>query len=345
MRIAVPEVQSLIRSLLEQAGVPPSHALLQCENFLEAELRGHPSHGLQRLPRLLSRIERGLADPEARGRQIWSGSAFLSVDGGRGLGPVVGLAAVETMLSRINEAGIAVAAIRNANHLGMLAPYVEKIAAAGAAGVALSSSEALVHPFGGTQPMLGTNPIAIAMPSGKNSFVLDLATGTVSMGKIHDYARRGIPLPKGWALDRDGAPATDAEAAKTGAITPFGGAKGYGLGLGLELLVAALAGSAFAPDIRGTLDDEHVANKGDVLIAIRPGVPGVAAAIEAYLESIRQSRGASTVRVPGDGARRRRQRAIEQGIDIDPMLWGQLAEMQRRGCRVDNMGTSDHELL
>lgn len=332
MRVAEPNLRRLATGLLEERGAPPMVAWLQADLLIEAELRGLPSHGLQRLPRLLARIDRGLADPSATGTHRWRGRALLEVDGQRALGPVAVMSALEALLPAVEDSGLALAAIRDANHIGMLAYYAEQAARRGLIGILLSTSEALVHPFGGTEAMLGTNPIAIGIPTGEAPFVLDLATSLVSMGKIHNYAMRGESLPQGWAVDVNGNPTTDAEAAKSGAIAPFGGAKGYGLGLAFELLVAALAGSDLAPEIHGTLDAMHPANKGDVLILIDPGADArMTTRLAAYLDALRASRPADTNRpisVPGDGMRRRRSAALRDGIDVPEALLNELRTLQ-----------------
>ncbi|QQR38286.1 Ldh family oxidoreductase [Devosia rhizoryzae] len=328
MRVLVDEAERVATALLTAAGAPLAHARIQADSLVGAELRGHPSHGLQRLPRLLDRIERHLADPKARGVLSWRRPGSLHVDGQQGLGPVIAFAAIDTLLERVDDTGIALASVGNSNHLGMLALYVEAVARAGKICIALSTSEALVHPFGGTRAMLGTNPIAIGTPTGGEPFVLDLATSLVSMGKIHDHALRAAPLPKGWALDDEGQPTTNAERAKRGSIAPFGGAKGYGLGLALELLVASLVGSAFAPDVHGTLDSEHVANKGDVFIIIDPD-HAQTSRMANYLDAIRLSPATDAERpvsVPGDGARRRRLAALEYGFGVNDNLWRSLTE-------------------
>ncbi|GGH61521.1 Ldh family oxidoreductase [Frigidibacter albus] len=332
MRVTEPVLRRLAVDLLEAHGAPPEAAWLQADLLIEAELRGLPSHGLQRLPRLLARIGNGLADPVATGEQHWRRAAFLQVDGQRALGPVALMAAMEALLPATRAAGLALAAIRNANHIGMLAYYAEAAASRGVIGIVLSTSEALVHPFGGTEAMLGTNPVAIAIPTGDAPFVLDLASSVVSMGKIHHHALKGEALAPGWAVDAAGNPTTDAEAAKTGAISPFGGAKGYGLGLAFELLVAMLAGSELAPEVRGTLDASHPASKGDLLILIDPGADGgVAARLCAYLDALRHSRPAdpaSPVAVPGDGMRVRRAAALRDGIDIPDSLLNDLQTLR-----------------
>lgn len=325
------EALEIAVSALEGRGAPAAHARLQAEVLVEAELKGHPSHGLQRLPRLIKRIDNGVLDPTSSGRARWRGSSLLEVDGGMGFGPVVACAALDELRERVESTGIAIAAIRNSNHLGMLAYYVERLAGSGLAGIALSSSEALVHPFGGTRAMLGTNPLAIAVPTANRPLVLDFATGLVSMGKIHHHAANDMPIPDGWARDANGRPTTDASMAKHGAIAPFGGAKGYGLGIAIELLVAALAGSALAPDIHGTLDADAVCNKGDILIAMTVNAgDAILGQLSDYLNLVRHSPAADPdrpVAVPGDGASARRDKALRDGFDISPRLWDELTAL------------------
>ncbi|MGB3539482.1 MAG: Ldh family oxidoreductase [Mesorhizobium sp.] len=334
MRVDADTARSLAIDLLRQRKASADNACSQADLLVQAELRGHPSHGLQRLPRLLARIDRGLIDPRATGIGTWLASSVLDVDGMMGLGPAVALAALQRLRTRVDTAGIAMATIHNSNHLGMLAPYVEKIAEWGCVGIAISSSEALVHPHGGTRALLGTNPIAIAVPTAERPMVLDLATSIVSMGKIHHYAASGMEIPEGWARDVQGRATTNAVDARAGAIAPFGGAKGYGLGIALELLIAALAGTDLAPDIRGTLDSEFVCNKGDVLIAIRARPEaGLFERLSAYLDVVRHSPRAGLdqpITIPGDRAAARRTEALKNGFKVDVALWAELNSLSRQ---------------
>ncbi|WP_430521697.1 Ldh family oxidoreductase [Alloyangia pacifica] len=324
MLVSAGYLRELAEKTLLVHGVGEANAHLQAELLIEAELRELPSHGLQRLPRLVARLNAGLADPRATGVARETRPAVLTVDGERGLGPVVMMHALDRLAGLASSKGIALAAIRNANHIGMLAYYAEAAAAQNLIGIVLTTSEALVHPYGGTEAMLGTNPIAIGIPTGTDPYILDLATSRVSMGKIHHHALTGTPIPENWAVDGQGRRTTDPEAAKAGAIAPFGEAKGYGLGLGIELLVAALAGSAFAPEVGGTLDATEVANKGDILILIDPAAgEGSAAGLAPYLERLRASRPADPARpvaVPGDGMRTRRGRALTRGVEVPDHL-------------------------
>jgi LDH2 family malate/lactate/ureidoglycolate dehydrogenase len=156
------------------------------------------------------------------------------------------------------------------------------------------------------------------------------------MGRIHDHASRGLPIPPGWALDEHGNPTTDAQAATRGAIAPFGGAKGYALGLALEVLVASLSGCAVGTSVQGTLDSSAVCNKGDVFIVCAPRrATAVSAAVNAYLDAIRTSAPAQpgdTVTVPGDRAESAYQAALTHGVDIDAALWNQLSALAGMPC-------------
>lgn len=329
MLVELDEARSVALSVLRNAGTPQAHAEIQAEVLLEAELRGLASHGLLRLPRIVERVRNGVADPRATGRHVWRGEALLDVDGEGGFGPVVARAAIGPARERARRLGVAVAAIRNSGHLGAIGWYAEEIARGGQLAIVLSTSEALVHPFGGRKAMIGTNPIAIGVPVEPEPFVLDMATGVISMGKVHDHANRGQPLEPGWALDAEGNPTTDAAAARHGAIAPFGDAKGYGLALGFELLVASLTASALGADVTGTLDSTLPATKGDLIVVLEPHARS-ASAISAYLDAIRGCppiREGETVTVPGDRSRERRARNLARGLEIPDAIWSRLRDL------------------
>jgi L-2-hydroxycarboxylate dehydrogenase (NAD+) len=332
------EARETAMRALTQAGVPDDHAQIQTDLLLDAELCDRPSHGLLRLPRVVARIRNGVADPVTIGSSTWRSPAFLCVDGRAGLGPVVASAALDAVCARARQTGIAIAAVANNNHLGMLSWYAERVAAGGQAVIAITTSEALVHPWGGRRAMLGTNPIAIGVPALPHPLVLDMATSIVSMGKIHDYAHRGEPITVGWALDAAGEPTSDAAAAKEGAIAPFGGAKGYALGLALEVLVACLTEAALGAEVAGTLDADRPCNKGDVFIVIDP-VSNALERISTYLDAVRAcppARPGDAVMIPGDRSRVRRTERVASGIPIAEEVWEQIVALGRgdgaKGC-------------
>ena len=192
----------------------------------------------------------------------------------------------------------------------------------------LTISEALVHPWGGRCAMLGTNPIAIGVPADPQPFVVDLATSLVAMGKIHDYANRNEPIPQGWALDANGDATTDPHKAKHGAIAPFGGAKGYALGVGFEMMVTALANSAIGVDVVGTLDNDKPCNKGDVFIIMCPDAGGLQA-VNQYMDDLRKSAPSDAdtpVRIPGERAFATRTQNKQQGVSLPDTVWNQIIQ-------------------
>lgn len=321
------ETRGLVRAVLLRAGVPACNVGIQVDMLMEAELRGVASHGLLRLERIVARIANGVADPVTAGTHHWRAPGFLAVDGERGLGPVVAFRALDALCERAGTNGVAVAAIRNSNHIGMLGWYVEEVARKGFSAIALSTSEALVHPWGAKRAVMGTNPIAIAVPTGDDApFMMDTATSLVSMGEIHDHANRGAAIPLGWALDADGNPTTDAVAAKAGAIAPLGGAKGYALGLAFELLVAALSGAAVGADVVGTLDADRVCTKGDVFIVMDGPNPD----LRGFLQGIRDlepADGFPGVLVPGERGRDCKRRRQREGLPIPDALWSRMQEL------------------
>ena len=326
-------LREVVTSVLEREGASRDDAAAQAEVLVEGDLRGHHSHGVRRLSVLVGRLRNGLVRSGGEAVHRWRTDSVLDVDGLSGFGPVVARSAIGAITERARTAGVALATVRNANHLGMLAPYVERIAAAGQIGIALTTSEALVHPWGGARPMVGTNPIGIGVPTAGPPLVLDMSTAAVSMGKLLDHAAQARPIPPGWAVDESGVPTTDAKAAVRGAVSPFGGPKGYALGLALEVLVATLTGSALGTRVRGTLDIEDECTKGDVFVAVSPerlGLAHMQPAISEYLDEVRASGSDPQTRldVPGDRARRTRADRLRSGIPLHPDVWATVLALQ-----------------
>ncbi len=324
--VSADEERHLLRAVLDAHGFAASGVELQAEQLLEGDLRGHPSHGLQRIFRIVERLHAGLivADPEIR--TTWRTPSFASMDAGGALGAVAGWAAVAEAKRAAATMGMVLVAVANANHVGMLAPYVEALAREGLLAIAMTTSEALVHPLGGRKALVGTNPIAVAVPAEPEPFVLDMATGVVSMGKVLAYEHRGTPLEPGWALDESGEPTVDPSRAKAGSLAPFGGAKGYGLGVAIELLVAALTGTALGTDVLGTLDALHPVTKGDVFLVLDPAPLGLGdlEGMSRYLDTLRACAPIDAgvpVSVPGDGARERRATRLREGVTHPRALW------------------------
>lgn len=324
--IPAEQVRDVIVQTLRTHGATEPDSYCQANILLEADLRGQHSHGVRRVATLAARLTNGVATSGITPGFTWVAGARLHVDGFRGLGPAVAQQTLKELIPSARRHGIGIASITNANHLGMMAPYVEYLAAEGCIGIALTVSEALVAPWGGSRAMVGTNPIGIAIPTATEPVVLDMSTAAVSAGRIIDYAARGEPLQHGWAVDANGESTTDASAAVDGAISAFGGSKGYALGLAFEVLVGVLAGTSFGRDVHGTLDTHLVATKGDVFIAIPASSDHTA--LTAYLDQLRgEGNAEQPVLIPGDRARALRADRLRNGIPLDSELWDDIVTL------------------
>jgi L-2-hydroxycarboxylate dehydrogenase (NAD+) len=327
--------RDLITLVLSRLGATEKESAIQADVLVEADLRGHHSHGLQRLTVLAARIKKGLIRVNIDPAYIWSAESVLSVDGRDGLGPFVADSALERASSLVRQKGIVAVAIRNSSHIGMIGYYCEKRAREGLICIAMTESEALVHPHGGTKALVGTNPLAIGIPSEPAPFVFDMATSTSAIGKIYASRHRGEPIPFGWAIDAAGNPTTDPDDALKGSLTPAAGAKGYGLGISIGILAGLLPGAEIGRLVLGTLDTESRCTKGDFFLLLNPaafaGGPALAAHAAAYLDELRHSppqKGVEGVLVPGDRARKLREERLRSGIPLPKEVW-QAAERLR----------------
>src|SRR5665213_2413744 len=223
--VSAEAVRATIFHVLSELGASERESSIQADVLTEADLRGHHSHGLQRLPVLAERIKKQLIRVSVDPDYTWTADSVLSVDGKSGLGPYVAETAHERAIPALQQKGIVAVAIRNSSHIGMIGYYCERRAREGFVCIAMTESEALVHPHGGTKAPVGTNPIAIGIPSEPSPFVFDMATSTSAIGKIYASKQRGENIPLGWAIDAEGNPTTNPEAALKGSLTPLAGPK------------------------------------------------------------------------------------------------------------------------
>jgi L-2-hydroxycarboxylate dehydrogenase (NAD+) len=326
--VSAEDVRTTIIQVLSKLGASERESSIQADVLTEADLRGHHSHGLQRLPVLAARIRKQLIRVKSEPDYIWTADAVLSVDGKDGLGPFVAETAHELAKLRLQEKGIVAVAIRNSSHIGMIGYYCEKRAREGSVCIAMTESEALVHPHGGTKALVGTNPIAIGIPSEPSPFVFDMATSTSAIGKIYASKHRGENIPLGWAIDAEGKPTTNPDAALKGSLTPLAGPKGYGLGISIGILAGLLPGAEIGRTVLGTLDTEFRCTKGDLFILLNPAAfPGgalLAAHVASYLDELRNSppqNNCDQVIAPGDRARKVREERMRSGIPLPKEVW------------------------
>jgi LDH2 family malate/lactate/ureidoglycolate dehydrogenase len=318
----------LVVAVLCGLGANKEEATIQADVWTEADLRGIHSHGVQRLPVMVTRIQKGLLKVNVKPEKTWSTPSVLNVDGKDGFGTAICETCLVELTPAARKQGVAVLTVRNAAHIGMVGYYAERRALEGLVCLAFTTTEVLVHPFGGAEALVGTNPIAIGIPANPRPFVLDMATSVSAMGKIIAMKHRGEKIPEGWAVDKDGRPTTDPEEAIHGSLSPAGGPKGYGLGIAIAMLGGLLPGAEIGKKVLGTLDTDYRCTVGDLFIVMDPkAFPGadiLANGVKGYLDDLRASRpavGFKQVMVPGDPEYRLREERLEKGIPHPEEVW------------------------
>lgn len=315
-------------------GVPAADAAAVAGLMVEADLLGYDTHGLFRLRQYVNRLKGGGTNPAAHPRVIRETAATALVDGDNGLGHLAMRMATDLAMDKARARGIGWVGVRGNNHAGPAALYVRPQAAAGMVGICAAVGSANhVAPWGGTDLLLGTNPIAIAAPSGGDDpFVLDMATTVAAVGKIKTLIQRGQMMPEGWMVGRDGQPLTDPARHKEGFLLPIGGPKGYGLSVAIGLLAGVLNGAAFGADVVDfSADTTSPTNTGQFVAAIDIAAFGdpaafaaTAARVFADLRASDPLPGHDPVRIPGDGREAARAARLAAGIALHPGLKSEL---------------------
>jgi LDH2 family malate/lactate/ureidoglycolate dehydrogenase len=236
----------------EKLGLSPDEARLTAENLIFANLRGVDSHGVIRLKIYADRIRAGGFKLNVRPQILSEQDSSALIDAQHGIGQVAATEAMRLAISKAGKTGVAVVTVRNSNHFGASAFYAMQALDHGMIGFAATNAGPTMAPTGGREGRLGNNAVAIAVPAGaRPPFVLDMATGAVAWGKIFLAQQEKRKIPVTWALDKSGVPTDDPDAAAhQGLIQPFGGYKGYGLSLLIDILTGVLSGGGFSTHVR-----------------------------------------------------------------------------------------------
>lgn len=309
--------------VLESLGAPSGTASAVAHSLVEADLRGHDSHGVRRLAPYAASIREGRLDPAARPAvQHSSVPAVARIDGAHAFGQLTARLGADEAAERAAGFGIAAAVLSRCQHVGRLGEYVERIAERGLVGFAFANADPTVAAWGGRTRLLGTNPLAWAVPvaAGTAPVVVDFATSATAEGKLAVSVATGEAIPEGLVVDRDGRSTSDPrDFYAGGALLPFGGHKGYGLGLVADIVAGLLSGtgSGSSPDYDGTF--------GTMLIAINVGafldVDDFTAEVERLRDRVHaseQAEGSRGVRVPGEPEWTTREARLASGISIAP---------------------------
>jgi len=249
--ISAPDLREFTKVVFIKAGVKAAHAETVAHHLVQANLRGVDSHGVARIPYYLSGIRLREVNVDPKIRTITDSKATALVDGDFALGQVAGKYATELATRKASEFGVGVVGVKRTSHVGMLAYYGMMIAERRMVGQVFTDSPPFMAAAGGKKPVLGTNPVCITFPhDGAGPVVLDMATSESAAFKIMSAASRGESIPEGWALDRNGNPTTSPKEALEGALLPFGGYKGYGLAVAVELFSSVLLGAEWSTRVK-----------------------------------------------------------------------------------------------
>lgn len=269
VRVPVEQLLDACRRILESVGVPPDQAKMTAEVVVEGDLRGVESHGVLRLPAYVHRVQKGLMKAVTEVKTVVERPATLLLDAGGGFGQVAGIHAMDRAIEKARLNGAGTVAVRNANHFGVAAYYAMRALPHRMIGMVASNAAPSMAAWGGAAPVLGTNPICIAIPTGLDvDIVLDMASSQVARGKIRLAAVKGEPIPPGWALDADGRPTQDPQEALKGTLMPMGGPKGYGLALVVDVLAGVMTGADFSVRMASVHDLERPSSVGFVMQAV-----------------------------------------------------------------------------
>jgi L-2-hydroxycarboxylate dehydrogenase (NAD+) len=329
MRVERERAESVAAAAFEAHGVSAADARHVAGVLVAADAMGKGSHGLLRLPRFVRGIEAGNVDPDGEIDLVRDAGAAATLSGGSRLGPVVASEATAEATARADEFGVGAVGVHDSNHLGMLGYYTDQARREGYVALAITNTEPAMPPYGGAEPVLGTNPIAVATPTDP-PVNLDMSTSAIARGSVLQARERGESLPEGVALDDAGRPTTDPAAALDGVIRPFGGAKGAGLALVVELLAGGLVGAAMGTDVTGTYHTTDPCTKGDLFVAVDPvalGGPGAVDRMSTFLRDLKgtaTAAGVDDLRLPGE---RSLARADADEVAVDDDLWAEVREL------------------
>ncbi|HWD18978.1 MAG TPA: Ldh family oxidoreductase [Verrucomicrobiae bacterium] len=335
-KFAAKDLEEYAIAVFQAAGSSPHEARIVAQHLIDANLAGHDSHGVLRIPQYLNAVKAGRVNVNARPKIISETASTASVDGQDGFGQVTANECMALGIAKAKAAGISAVTFCNAYHSGRIASYTKLAAAEGFISIVVVNAGGggqSVAPFGGLGRRLATNPLSIAAPSG-NGFpiVLDIATSVAPEGKIRDHFQQRKPVPSGWIIDGKGKPTTNAadfyEA--SGALLPLGGSagyKGFGLGFMIDILAGALSGAGCCRlDAPEPQDGLFI-----IVIDIERFIPleRFASHVEQLVEHVKSSPtapGFDRVFVPGEVEFEEEKKRRRDGIMVDGRTWDEIKE-------------------
>ena len=339
------ELTVLVTAVFRRAGMSGTDAHLLADSLVDADLGGVHSHGVLRVPEYAAKLTTEGVDPGGRPELARDSGACLVVDGNNSMGQIGAHFAMQRVMERALTTGMAAAAIRGSNHCGAMSYFSRQGLASDMIGGATTNALPTMAPWGGTERLLGINPLAVAIPTAEEPpIVYDAAFSGSSHGKIRVHHQQGLQIPAGWALDRNGQPTTDAAAALDGMLEPIGGFKGAGLALIMGILSSMLSGASYGTELGNMEDGPRAGQDGHFVAAIRVGafeeVDRFKARVDGAIRQIRACRlapGCDRVYAPGEKEHLCREQYRRDGIPLNEVT---LADLKRTA---EELGVSTNE--
>lgn len=326
-----------LTDILIAHGMPAPDARLLADTLVAAELWGHASHGVLRLPWYVARLDSGAMRAVTSIATVIDAGAVVVLDGQDGVGQVITAHAVDLGVERAKQHGISAIGIRGSGHFGTAAWFTRRAAEQGCVAVLATNASPAMAPWGGRSKTIGTNPWSIAAPDGAGGVVvMDLANTAVARGKVYLAKERRTAIPPGWAADADGNPTTDPAAAIDGLILPMAGPKGYVIAVMMDLLAGVLTGAGSGVEVAGPYDPQRRSNAGHLLITLDVAAFGdpadYARRAAAYVQAIRGAElapWAEQILTPGQLEDQAQARHERDGIVLAEATWADLAALAR----------------
>ena len=263
------ELVQFAQAVYESTGVPKEEAFIAADSLVQADLWGHQSHGLLRLAWYYARLRSGAMKASTNTNLIVDSNAIAVLDGGDGVGQVVAKKAIEESITRAKQHSVGIVSVKNSNHFGTCMYFTRMGAKNGCITILMSNAGPNMAPWGGRKKKIGTNPWSIAVPAGKHgAVVMDMANSGVARGKIYLAKKRREQIPNDWAIDKDGHPTTDPQAAIEGFILPMAGHKGYVMGVMVDILSGVLSGGAYLDQVHGPYDPVNKSGASHLVITL-----------------------------------------------------------------------------
>jgi L-2-hydroxycarboxylate dehydrogenase (NAD+) len=329
MNITAEQERSIIIEILTKLGVSEDDACIVADVTLDADLKGFTSHGIGRFPQYVRGLKVGTIDPNAEITVEEETVSTALLNGNHKFGHAVTYKGMQIAMEKAEQTGIGLVGIHDSNHFGVAGYYSDMAVMQDMIGLVVANTEPAVAPIGGKEPIIGTNPIAIGIPSNKNYVSVDMATSASARGKLLEALRKGQKIPENVALDNEGNPTIDPEAALKGSILPFGAHKGYALAFMIEIMAGPLVRAAFGKGVKGTANPDEMSTKGDLLIAIDPSkfvdIDKFKEEVDEFVAEIKGS--GENIFIPGDMEVNNIKRFMEEGFTVDDALFAQLRKI------------------